>query len=429
LKILRELVRRNRAGSGEALASVCSAHPDVISASLLLAKAHDTGLLVEATSNQVNQFGGYTGMTPATFVRFVHELADRQGVERERVAFGGDHLGPQAWRDQPAPVAMALAVEMVQDYARAGYEKIHLDCSEGCVGESAQVGDMLSAERAAELAQACETAAPDGRLSYVFGTEVPPPGGARAAEVGAAISPTTPTAARATIAAHEAAFLHRKLGDAWERAVGLVVQPGLEFGPDHIDRFSLDSPNLLSDVLSVRPCLAFEAHSTDYQTPQTFPALAKRHFAVLKVGPALTFAYREALYALDGIAAWVVSGAAPQTLPRIMDKLMLAEPAFWAKHYQGDPARLRILRHFSYADRIRYYWSGPEAAAATARLRASLETAPLPSPLLSQYFGEATLVRADALRGRCGQVEALIYARIQDALEPYFACAPASRPQ
>jgi D-tagatose-1,6-bisphosphate aldolase subunit GatZ/KbaZ len=109
-----------------------------------------------------------------------------------------------------------------------------------------------------------------------------------------------------------------------------------------------------------------------------------------------------------------------------MDKLMLAEPAFWAKHYQGDPARLRILRHFSYADRIRYYWAGPEATAATARLRASLETAHLPPPLLSQYFAEETLARADTLLSRCGQVEALIYARIQDALEPYFACAPAS---
>ena len=427
MKILRELVRRNRSGSGEALASVCSAHPDVISASLLLAKAHDTGLLVEATSNQVNQFGGYTGMTPPAFVRFVHELADRHGVERERVAFGGDHLGPQAWRDQPAPIAMARALAMVEDYARAGYEKIHLDCSEGCAGEPAQLGDDLSASRAAELAQACEAAAPVGRLSYIFGTEVPPPGGTRVQDAGVALSPTSAASARATIAAHEAAFLKRNLGEAWERAVGLVVQPGLEFGPDSIDRFPLDSPDTLSEVLSMRPCLAFEAHSTDYQTPKTFPALAKRHFAVLKVGPALTFAYREALYALDGIAAWVVPGAAPHTLPQTMDRLMLAEPALWAKHYQGDVVRLRILRHFSYADRIRYYWAGPEATAATSRLRASLATADLPQPLLRQYFAEETLARSDALRSRCGQTDALIYARIQEALEPYFACAPAAR--
>ena len=59
--------------------------------------------LIEATSNQVNQDGGYTGMTPADYRDFVGAIADRVGFPRERLALGGDHLGPNAWTALPAP--------------------------------------------------------------------------------------------------------------------------------------------------------------------------------------------------------------------------------------------------------------------------------------------------------------------------------------
>lgn len=38
--------------------------------------------------------------------------------------------------------------------------------------------------------------------------------------------------------------------------------------------------------------LVFEAHSTDYQTKEAYKQLVHDHFAILKVGPALTFAMR-----------------------------------------------------------------------------------------------------------------------------------------
>ena len=47
--------------------------------------------------------------------------------------------------------------------------------------------------------------------------------------------------------------------------------------------------------------MVYEAHSTDYQTRDALRALVKDHFAILKVGPGLTFAMREALWALDAI--------------------------------------------------------------------------------------------------------------------------------
>ena len=187
--VLRDIIQRNRAGQTVAVPSVCSAHPDVLRASLILAERLDRQIVIEATSNQVNQDGGYTGMRPADFIRFVNTLADDARIDRSRIVFGGDHLGPQAWRALDADRAMAKAETLVRDYTAAGFGKIHLDCSEGCAGEPAQLGDELTAKRSARLARICC----EGGLDplFVVGTEVPPPGGARADEDGD-IPPTSP---------------------------------------------------------------------------------------------------------------------------------------------------------------------------------------------------------------------------------------------
>ncbi|HVG49665.1 MAG TPA: class II D-tagatose-bisphosphate aldolase, non-catalytic subunit, partial [Rubellimicrobium sp.] len=118
--LLQGVIARNRAGARAAIPSVCSAHPEVIEASLRLARSLSRPLVVEATSNQVNQDGGYTGQTPADFVAMVNKLADKAGLDRAQVVFGGDHLGPQAWRHLPPEEAMAKADVMVRAYAKAG---------------------------------------------------------------------------------------------------------------------------------------------------------------------------------------------------------------------------------------------------------------------------------------------------------------------
>src|SRR5690242_12721832 len=124
---LSELIARNRAGSGEAVPAVCSTQPEALAASLLLAREEGALLLVEATSNQVNQFGGYTGMAPADFRRRLEESACRLGVDRQQLVLGGDHLGPQVWRRESATAAMRAARDMVRAYVQAGFRKIHLD--------------------------------------------------------------------------------------------------------------------------------------------------------------------------------------------------------------------------------------------------------------------------------------------------------------
>ena len=112
------------------------------------------------------------------------------------------------------------------------------------------------------------------------------------------------------------------------------------------------------------PGLVFEAHSTDYQPPESLARLVKDGFAILKVGPGLTFALREALYALDQIAAALYPGWCEHSLMAVMEAEMVANPTYWRSHYRGDPDDQRVLRHFSYSDRIRYYWafSAPQEA-------------------------------------------------------------------
>lgn len=423
---LRDTIARSRAGMPAALPAVCSAHPDVLRAALLLAEELDRPLIVEATSNQVNQFGGYTGQTPADFVRQIGQIADAAGVDRARLVLGGDHLGPQVWRKGPAPEAMARAEAMVTAYAAAGFTKIHLDCSEGCAGEAAQVSDECAAERSARLAAACLAAAPDpAALSFVIGTEVPPPGGARAEAADHVIAPTNPDAAAATLHAHRAAFSAAGLASAWPQVCALVVQPGVEFSPEAVHHLPPGDGAALRAVLDDWPGIAFEAHSTDYQSPEAYGRLAGMGFAVLKVGPALTFAYRQAIYALDAIAdvAGLDTGLDPaQRVPAVMEAEMRAAPGHWQGHYPDDDSpAARLLRHFSYADRIRYYWARPAARAAVARLLAAFDAAALPDPALAQGFAPEVIDRAAALRrAEPHPARALIAASVQMALRPYF---------
>jgi len=413
---LKDGITRNRVHGGFALTSVCSAHPQVIAASLELARTKNTPIIIEATSNQVNQFGGYTGMTPSDFITFVAKISEDVGYPVERIIFGGDHLGPQAWREYPAQEAMANAKIMVRDYVAAGFSKIHLDCSEGCLGESASLCDEIVAERAASLAQICENATTDDRKPYyIIGTEVPPPGGARGEEN--IIQPTKPEAALQTIEIHRQAFMALGLEDAWSRVCGLVVQPGLEFSADHIDHFDRKQPDLLSKILENYPTIAFEAHSTDYQEANVFAELAQRHFTFLKVGPALTFAYREAIYALSHIDHWLTG---EPHIAEIMEKLMLKNNRYWLQHYQTtDEIQLKYLRHFSYADRIRYYWTQREAIDAVEHMMQRLKNIYLPQTLLEQYFFPQEITQSNS-KNNHNLPQALIRTHIMARLEPYL---------
>lgn len=387
---LVELAALRQQGTPKGVTSVCSAHPIVLRAALR--QGRDTGntVLIEATCNQVNHLGGYTGMLPTEFAALVRQLAAEEECPASLIVLGGDHLGPNPWRSRPADEAMAEAERMVEAYVRAGFRKIHLDASMGCKGEPEALDDARTAERAVRLAAVAEdTARKHGMAKplYVIGTEVPPPGGAD--HVLSAIKPTSPAAARQTIEVHRKAFDEAQLSDAFSRVIGLVVQPGVEFGNSNVIKYNRSKATGLTRLLVEEPQFVFEAHSTDYQGSVPLTALVGDGFPILKVGPELTFVLREALYALDLIASDLLDGYGNRPLYNEMEALMLAQPGHWNRHYAGSEAEQRVLRHYSLSDRIRYYWTTPEAKKAVDRLLTALRGVNVPSPLFLQHFPDA----------------------------------------
>lgn len=385
MKTLLDLIHRHKSGAAVGMYSVCSAHPLVLEATLRLASSREGVALVEATSNQVNQDGGYTGLHPAAFRDLVHAKADAIGLSRDRVVLGGDHLGPNCWQSLVAPAALAKASVMVAEYVSAGFRKIHLDCSMACAGDPRALGDELIAERTAALCAVTEAAwrASGGEPPvYIIGSEVPVPGGAH--ESLSELAVTTPVAAHATLEAHRAAFVRHGLKEAWQRVVGLVVQPGVEFDHDQVIDYQRSKAAALSRSIESVPGVVFEAHSTDYQTPAALKALVEDHFAILKVGPGLTFALREALWALSDIASEL--DIMPEgSLKDAMLEAMTRDPRYW-KAYYLDADRRQFDLQFSLSDRIRYYWSTPEATRACTQLLERLAAVKVPLTLVSQYL-------------------------------------------
>lgn len=407
-----------RSGKTSGLTSVCSAHPMVIEAALEFGLETDKPVLIEATCNQVNQEGGYTGMTPADFVRFVHQIAQRVGFDVDQLRLGGDHLGPNPWKHLPADEAMEKAEIMIAEFVRAGFSKLHLDTSMGCKGEPDALQDLETALRAARLAKIAEANKQSIDPVYIIGTEVPVPGGAQHALEHIAV--TTPDAVRMTYHIHKRAFERAGLQDAFSRVIALVVQPGVEFGNEDVIHFAPERATALSNCLKDHSNLVFEAHSTDYQTRQSLTALAKMGFSILKVGPWLTFALREALYALDGMAD-SLDGKPPQGgLMAVMESEMLATPAQWKQHYSGSDRKLWLQRHFSLSDRIRYYWPAERPVKAVADLLARFENTSIPGPVLHQFFPNYDLNTQNVTAHR------LLKNSVKDVLRVYDAAIAAS---
>ncbi|MGM0432509.1 MAG: D-tagatose-bisphosphate aldolase, class II, non-catalytic subunit [Spirochaetota bacterium] len=391
----QQILADNRTGAKRGIYSICSAHPAVLRASMEQAQADNSILVVESTSNQVDQFGGYTGMTPEHFVAFVHTLAQEVGFPVEKLLLGGDHLGPNAWQTLPAEEAMKHACDLVAAYVKAGYKKIHLDASMFCSddeGDRTQpLDDSIVAARAAGLCQTAwstwksccpEQAAP----LFIIGTEVPIPGGATEEED--TVSPTPAARARQTVNITRAAFYDLGLEAAWERVSALVVQPGVEFGDDQVFHYNRAAAADLSRVVEKHDGLVFEAHSTDYQSEQGLENLVADHFCILKVGPWLTFAYREALFALEHMEQEMLSETQTDCsrLQETLEQVMLDNPKHWQKYYPGSAAQQQFRRKYSFSDRSRYYWTDPRLQRAIEHLMKNLEAHPIPLSLLSQFM-------------------------------------------
>jgi D-tagatose-1,6-bisphosphate aldolase subunit GatZ/KbaZ len=383
MSVVQELIARNRSGEAVGLPCFCTANEHVLRAVLSFAKQTGFPTVIEATCNQVNQDGGYTGMTASDFISWLRGMAKEAGVPMNQLILGGDHLGPNPWRSEPIEAAMEKARELVKSYVQAGFQKIHLDASMACGGEPNPSFQQI-AERTADLCAVAEAYAPDpSQLIYIIGTEVPIPGGE--SEEPDALDVTSVDRFRDTIKTHRTAFAARGLGDAWTRIVSVVTQPGVDFGHTSIYPFVPEKARPLSEAILKEDSLTFEAHSTDYQSTDALAVLVQNHFFFLKVGPELTFRFREAVWALAEVETRMDFDS-PSRIRETFDQRMSDSPGYWQDYYSGSTAVVSRLRVYSYSDRIRYYWADQEVSAALNTLLENLSQSRMPETLVSQSF-------------------------------------------
>jgi D-tagatose-1,6-bisphosphate aldolase subunit GatZ/KbaZ len=432
------LLEQNRRRKPVGVYSICSANRFVLEAGMLQAHRDNCLLLIESTSNQVNQFGGYTGQTPVQFVASVKGIAAAMSFPSERIVFGGDHLGPHVWRNESASSAIEKAGDLVRACVLAGYAKIHLDASmrlAGDPGDPAEpLGDEIVSSRAAEMCRIAEDAhahlTPGSPAPvYVIGTEVPIPGGELLHS--ADPKPSRPVDVASTIQAAEQAFKARGLEAAWKRVIAVVVQPGVEFSGERVFPYKPENGRELSRFAEENWHGVYEAHSTDYQMPEALRQMVVDHFAILKVGPALTFAFREAVFALAAMEEEWLGDRSEVTLSRIRESLeeaMVENPEHWKGYYRGDDLQLHFARKYNLSDRCRYYWPQPKVAAALQRLLANLTMHPVPLSLVSQYLPNQHAALRDGIISN--QPAELIRSKILEVIDQYAqACGMKSTSQ
>jgi D-tagatose-1,6-bisphosphate aldolase subunit GatZ/KbaZ len=387
-------LKRDRATSVAAgLCSACSSHPYVLEAVVRHAARTGKAVLVEATANQVNQHGGYTGLDPRGFASGLRGLCAREGVDPSLVIFGGDHLGPYPWRGLRETDALREAQTLVRRFVSAGAQKIHLDASMPLGGDP---GPALAPETAARRAVGLCAAAEDewrrpGGVkrrvapAYVIGTEVPVPGGETAGGGGRAPVPTRVDDFHETVDLHRRLFHEAGLDAAWERVIAVVVQPGVEFDSLTVFPYPRENAAALSRAIGSYPELCFECHSTDFQPTRALRAMVEDGFAILKVGPELTFTMREGLFGLASIEEELLGASGASRLREKVLEAMRSDPRHWKGFYPEDES-LAFRMTYGYSDRMRYYWNRPTVAEAVRRLFENLGGAEIPPQLISQFL-------------------------------------------
>ncbi len=427
---LKELVRLQKAGIPKGIYSACTANDYVIEACMERALSDNQYVLIEATANQVNQFGGYTGMKPVDFREFTHRIARKVGFPIEMLILGGDHLGPLTWKREDAASAMEKSVELIRQYVEAGFTKMHLDTSMHLADDDAEkkLETKVIAERGAVLCKAGEEAFdllrksnPDSLAPvYVVGSEVPIPGGSQEEEEG--IQVTKVQDFEDTIQTFKEMFLSFGLKAAWENVIAVVVQPGVEFGDETIHEYNREAAKDLCVALKRYPNLILEGHSTDYQTAAALKQMVRDGIAILKVGPALTFALREALFALNHMENALLSHNTTIQISNFietLDKAMVAYPENWKNHYHEDEARLSFSRKYSLSDRARYYLPMPEVRAAMEQMIRNLKSVKIPLTIIDQYMPvQYTKIRNGQLNN---DPEALLKDRVVNYIDDYMA--------
>ena len=392
---IKKILEKRNSGILAGIPSFCTSNSIVLEAILEYYLSSEEYVLIECTANQVNQFGGYMNMTPADFVEYLYNIADNVGFPKDRIILGADHFGPLAWEDKSENEAMDNAKELVRLAVLAGYTKIHLDTSMflGSDDSSKRLSDEIIAKRGVELYKVCEEAFiercdkfPNSiHPVYVIGSEVPIPGGEY--DEKNTLTVTSPQDFENTLKTYDKTFKENGFDDAWDNIIAIVVQPGVEFSNYDIHDYNRHESVELCEKLAEYPNLVFEGHSTDYQTQNKLKEMVEDGVAILKVGPALTFALREGLFSLSLIEKELIKDCDKRaSFIEFLDDIMVKNPKDWEKYYQGNELEKELQRKYSFSDRSRYYMARQDINEHITQLFENIDSHYIPLGIMKQYF-------------------------------------------
>jgi len=376
-----ETIIYNKLEGASAFVCICSSHQSIVEAAIRkISRDRLSNVIIEATGNQVNQFGGYSGLTPFEYKQSINSIAESFGMSRDCIFLGGDHLGPLPWKMEPANSAMRKARTLVRDFAAAGFQKLHIDTSVACADDIGGISQEEIIRRAVDLIEVAESAFVDTPPSYIIGTEVPKAGGVKSEKIRA---PTNPKLIHKNYIAHVAALREKGLNRAANSILAAVAYTGVEFSTNTLIR---------SEQFSQRHSFfddygyGLEAHSTDYQSEQTLNKLVKSGYKFLKVGPELTFVLRSVLFTLETLERTVVPIHLRSNLEKTLRSVMKTNPAYWHAHHSRDSDMEMVL--YSMLDRSRYYWNDERVQKALKVLRRNINMYDIPDAIWATTYGE-----------------------------------------
>ena len=326
----------------KALPSFCTSNFDVIKTILYFCKIKKLPCLIECTSNQVNQNGGYTRNTPKSFVNKILKICKNLNFQRKNLFLGGDHLGPLPWKNYSKKKAMKNSVKLIGDFLKQNYCKIHIDTSIKCRDDKL-INSLIIFDRTKNILNSPVIQKKIKNKFLIIGTEVPLSGSGDTSKISLTnINHIREECRQFKDVLRDLKFKNKKFG--------LVIEPGMKYMHSKVvvPRFKKFSKK---KMISKNENFVFEAHSSDYQSKHTLKKLVENNFKFLKVGPELTYNYAKALFDMHHIEKKIFK-TKNSNVKKVILSSMVNNSKYWKGYY--DKKNINLFLN-SKLDRMRYY--------------------------------------------------------------------------
>ncbi len=343
----------------KALPSFCTSNIEVIKSILFFCNLKKLPCLIECTSNQVNQNGGYTNKTPKIFVEEISRLRKKIKFKPDRLFLGGDHLGPLPWNSKNNDIALKNSILLIKDYLNENFSKIHIDTSIKCKNDK-YINSKIVFNRTNRILNDFSIKKKIKDRFIVVGTEVPLAGSGDNKKI-----------IRTSIKQIETEFFNFK--EIFQRLnlkkmfFGLVIEPGMKY-----KHYTITKPNFYNfrnkKNISKKNNFVYEAHSTDYQSQKILRQLVKNNFKFLKVGPELTFNYARSLFFMENIEK-KKNKIKNSNIKETIFSTMLKNKKYWNGYYTKKKPGLFLN---SKLDRMRYYFDTKEVKNSVLTLKKNI---------------------------------------------------------